>query len=592
MTEVVFEFIEQQVEKLDLQGPVVEFGSVQVEGQEQFAGLRDLFGDVEYIGCDLLSGPGVDVIDDMEHSHFAPASVGTVLCLETLEHVMHPVDALREAYRILIPGGTLIVSIPFSMPPHGYPSDYWRMTPEGLEIVIREAGFEQIETWASGEELIPALPHPFSTFGVAHKVPSPGVEFRFTDRLTARNVDGYRNSPALRKKEMLPAKNERPSVPFVVPLYRREEETRQMFAQLEEVTDGYSLVLIDNGFDDEGLIGELAPEALIRNKENTGVTAAINLGIEACGDAPYIGVLHADSLIFEQGWLEHVVDFLERRPDVGIVGLCGWRSIDQTGELQMETTVYQSELPNVKSYMPTWRFSEVAMVDGFVLVMRNVGFRLDESLGFMHYYDLDLSMQYLEAGYRAYAANIDCNHMTVSHWGSTRKTDAYLEQIGGDDDAYYVEVRGRFWRKWRHILPMTRGFTEEGYAYMRIEEMALQIENMDRQSQEHVRNIAEMRAYLAGLEVEVEKRGIELDKAARYARELEKEYARVADIAAGVQRQAATGVEPGNIPVIHSDGEVPVTSSLAKIRHYVSSEGILATIKRTMAYLRRKYSRR
>jgi hypothetical protein len=34
--------------------------------------------------------------------------------------------------RLMAPGATLFVSVPFCWRVHGYPSDYWRMTPDGL----------------------------------------------------------------------------------------------------------------------------------------------------------------------------------------------------------------------------------------------------------------------------------------------------------------------------------------------------------------------------------------------------------------------------------------------------------------------------
>ena len=45
-------------ETFDCPGPVFEFGSYQVEGQEGYANLRALFPGREYVGCDMRPGPG------------------------------------------------------------------------------------------------------------------------------------------------------------------------------------------------------------------------------------------------------------------------------------------------------------------------------------------------------------------------------------------------------------------------------------------------------------------------------------------------------------------------------------------------------
>ena len=52
-------------ETFDCPGPVFEFGSYQVEGQEGYANLRGLFPGKEYVGCDMRPGPGVDRVEDV-----------------------------------------------------------------------------------------------------------------------------------------------------------------------------------------------------------------------------------------------------------------------------------------------------------------------------------------------------------------------------------------------------------------------------------------------------------------------------------------------------------------------------------------------
>ncbi len=122
-----------------------------------------------------------------------------------------------------------------------------------------------------------------------------------------------------------------------------------------------------------------------------------------------------------------------------------------------------------QSWVPTWRFSEVATIDGIGWVMRNTGLRLDESYGYMHCYDLDLSLQYIAEGYRVYAAAVSLLHTGL--WRSARAVSPeYLDQIGGDDGLYFDEVTARFRKKWDQVLPITRGFRDESYGYLRAEE--------------------------------------------------------------------------------------------------------------------------
>jgi SAM-dependent methyltransferase len=51
--------------------------------------------------------------EDIASTSFKDASFSCVISLDVLEHVEKPQDALRELFRILKPGGTLLVTVPF-----------------------------------------------------------------------------------------------------------------------------------------------------------------------------------------------------------------------------------------------------------------------------------------------------------------------------------------------------------------------------------------------------------------------------------------------------------------------------------------------
>jgi SAM-dependent methyltransferase len=120
-------------ETFDCPGPIIEFGAYQVEGQEGYANLRGLFPRKSYIGCDMRPGPGVDRVEDVTAIDLPDGSAGTVLCIETFEHVFEVKRAFDEVYRILKPGGIFIITSPLNFRIHGYPDDYWRLTPSCLK---------------------------------------------------------------------------------------------------------------------------------------------------------------------------------------------------------------------------------------------------------------------------------------------------------------------------------------------------------------------------------------------------------------------------------------------------------------------------
>jgi SAM-dependent methyltransferase len=91
-------------------------------------------------------------------------SLGCVLCSEVIEHVRHPDSAIAEAWRVLRPGGTLIVTTPYHIVIHNTPDDGGfhgrNLTPQGLELIAQEAGFriERLETRGRSETRRRLLP--------------------------------------------------------------------------------------------------------------------------------------------------------------------------------------------------------------------------------------------------------------------------------------------------------------------------------------------------------------------------------------------------------------------------------------------------
>lgn len=149
-------------ETLDLQGPVYDLGSFQVGGQEAISNLRPFFAGKRYVGCDIREGPGVDKIEDIHNLSLSDGVVGTILVMETLEHVKDPFTALKEVKRVLSRDGVVIMSSAMDFPIHEIPYDYWRFTPAGFDLLLQ--GFPARIIGTLGH---PSNPH--TVFGIGFK---------------------------------------------------------------------------------------------------------------------------------------------------------------------------------------------------------------------------------------------------------------------------------------------------------------------------------------------------------------------------------------------------------------------------------------
>jgi len=95
--------VESAVAVFDPPGPVLEIGSLQVQG-EAVGDLRTLFPGAQYVGCDMIDGPGVDRVERLESLAFADGWAGTVLCLNVLEHAWDFRQGMEEIRRVTAPG--------------------------------------------------------------------------------------------------------------------------------------------------------------------------------------------------------------------------------------------------------------------------------------------------------------------------------------------------------------------------------------------------------------------------------------------------------------------------------------------------------
>lgn len=144
-------FIRRHAERFS--GPYLEVGSKDYGTTQD---LRSLFrGRGTYLGADREEGPGVDRVLDLAGSWetveaaLSGMRFGTIFCLSVLEHCQQPFRMAENLTQLLLPGGQICVGVPFAFKFHGYPSDYWRFTHEGVKRLFPALLFREEDATAS-----------------------------------------------------------------------------------------------------------------------------------------------------------------------------------------------------------------------------------------------------------------------------------------------------------------------------------------------------------------------------------------------------------------------------------------------------------
>jgi SAM-dependent methyltransferase len=113
-------------------------------------GMQPLYDSpsIEIYGFDIYASPNVQFVADAHRIPLPDDFFDGVVVQAVLEHVLQPIDVVREIERVLRPRGVVYAETPFMQQVHEGAFDFTRFTESGHRYLFRN--FENIASGASG----------------------------------------------------------------------------------------------------------------------------------------------------------------------------------------------------------------------------------------------------------------------------------------------------------------------------------------------------------------------------------------------------------------------------------------------------------
>jgi hypothetical protein len=112
----------------------------------QMARYQNIERPLSFLGDYLLEDPGQGGVPIEGLAAKYGKAIGTAILLSVLEHVDRPWEVPDQLVRAMVPGGLIVVSVPWAFPWHGSPGDHFRYSPTGLGHLFRHDALRILET--------------------------------------------------------------------------------------------------------------------------------------------------------------------------------------------------------------------------------------------------------------------------------------------------------------------------------------------------------------------------------------------------------------------------------------------------------------
>lgn len=143
----VDDFMYKSMKDIPEESYLLDIGGKKLNKRGEF-NIEDYNLSVKYANIDSSTNP--DFLCDSSSVPVPENSFDVVVLSEVLEHLENPMKTLNEAYRILRPGGKMLLCTPFMFHVHGDPQDYARYTDYWYEKVLTQINFKNIKIEKQG----------------------------------------------------------------------------------------------------------------------------------------------------------------------------------------------------------------------------------------------------------------------------------------------------------------------------------------------------------------------------------------------------------------------------------------------------------
>ncbi len=138
----------------NISGVVIDLGGGKSPSYERFWHIQP----EKFIRVDINEKVEPDIVADLNKSLPFDSNFADAVFLFNVIYILEsPNTTLREINRILKPGGRLFLISPFIFNEAKEPNDYWRLTSEALEKLLKESGFNNFFIEPVGERFSAAI---------------------------------------------------------------------------------------------------------------------------------------------------------------------------------------------------------------------------------------------------------------------------------------------------------------------------------------------------------------------------------------------------------------------------------------------------